>query len=169
MDLNPSTKQYLDNSVTLLEQDCSTRWNLPDQDLDVVFTSNFFEHLPDKESLNRTLHQAHRCLRDGGRLIAMGPNIKYLPASDELRASMADLKLVSDFFVGEFHWEMVLFGFMAIESFAAMRAHGFSAAAFEQAANKREEYKKKIGDKKPVVGTVHPSLFPHLKKLKSDH
>lgn len=81
MDLNPSTKQYLDKSVTLLEQDCSTRWNLPDQDLDLVFTSNFFEHLPDKESLNRTLHQAHRCLCDGGRFIAMGPNIKYLPGS----------------------------------------------------------------------------------------
>jgi len=79
MDLNPSTKQYLDKSVTLLEQDCSTRWNLPDQDLDVVFTSNFFEHLPDKESLNRTLHEAHRCLREGGCLIALGPNIKCLP------------------------------------------------------------------------------------------
>jgi SAM-dependent methyltransferase len=79
MDLNPFAKQHLDSSVNLLEQDCSTRWSLPDQHLDVVFTSNFFEHLPDKDTLNRTINEAHRCLRDGGRLIAMGPNIKYLP------------------------------------------------------------------------------------------
>jgi SAM-dependent methyltransferase len=79
MDLNPSTKQHLDSSVDLLEQDCAARWSLPDQHLDVVFTSNFFEHLPDKDALNRTINEAHRCLRDGGRLIAMGPNIKYLP------------------------------------------------------------------------------------------
>jgi SAM-dependent methyltransferase len=45
----------------------------------VVFTSNFFEHLPDKDCLKRTLRQALRCLKPGGRLIALGPNIKYLP------------------------------------------------------------------------------------------
>jgi hypothetical protein len=47
----------------------------------VVFTSNFFEHLPDKAALSRTLLQAFRTLRPGGRLIAMGPNIKYLPGT----------------------------------------------------------------------------------------
>ena len=45
----------------------------------MVFTSNFFEHLPDKATLTRTLQQARRCLKPGGKLIAMGPNIKYLP------------------------------------------------------------------------------------------
>ena len=52
---------------------------MPDASLDVVFTSNFFEHLPDKVALGRTLDEIHRCLRPGGRLVAMGPNIKYLP------------------------------------------------------------------------------------------
>ena len=37
------------------------------------------EHLPDKQCLKCTLRQAFRCLKPGGRLIAMGPNIKYLP------------------------------------------------------------------------------------------
>jgi SAM-dependent methyltransferase len=45
----------------------------------VVFTSNFFEHLPSKESLRRTLDEAFRCLKSGGRIICLGPNIKYLP------------------------------------------------------------------------------------------
>jgi len=79
MDLNPDAPKFLDKEVKFLLQDCSARWELPDASLDVVFTSNFFEHLPDKASLGRTLDEIHRCLRKGGRLIAMGPNIKYLP------------------------------------------------------------------------------------------
>jgi SAM-dependent methyltransferase len=47
--------------------------------LDVVFTSNFFEHLHTKCDLRDTLMQARRCLRPGGRIIALGPNIRYLP------------------------------------------------------------------------------------------
>jgi SAM-dependent methyltransferase len=79
MDLNPDAPNHLAKDVTFLEQDCSAVWPLPDGSLDVVFTSNFFEHLPDKGCLKRTLRQAFRCLKPGGRLIAMGPNIKYLP------------------------------------------------------------------------------------------
>lgn len=81
MDLNPDAKQYLTAGAELILQDCSQAWPLADGTLDVVFTSNFFEHLPDKSSLTRTLQQAFRCLRKGGRLIAMGPNIKYLPGA----------------------------------------------------------------------------------------
>lgn len=79
MDLNPTTASKLPPEVRLLAQDCSTPWALPDHSLDVVFTSNFFEHLPDKPALGRTLDQASRCLKPGGRLIALGPNIKCLP------------------------------------------------------------------------------------------
>ena len=79
MDLNPDAKTHLATGVQMIEQDCSTVWPLADHSLDAVFTSNFFEHLPDKECLKRTLRQAFRCLKPGGRLIALGPNIKYLP------------------------------------------------------------------------------------------
>jgi SAM-dependent methyltransferase len=78
MDLNPGVSGFLNPDVTLLPQDCSSRWPLPDASLDVVFTSNFFEHLPDKATLGGTLDEIARCLRPGGRLIAMGPNIKCL-------------------------------------------------------------------------------------------
>ena len=78
MDLNPDAPKHLDPKVEFLHQDCSAPWPLAENSLDVVFTSNFFEHLPNTECLNRTLAQALRCLKPGGRLIAMGPNIKYL-------------------------------------------------------------------------------------------
>jgi ubiquinone/menaquinone biosynthesis C-methylase UbiE len=77
MDLNPESKSKISPDVTFLEQDCSKTWNLPDNSLDVVFTSNFFEHLPTKICLLDTLRQASRCLRPSGTIICLGPNIKY--------------------------------------------------------------------------------------------
>lgn len=81
MDLNPDAPRHLQSGVHFLAQDCATRWLLDDGTVDVVFTSNFFEHLPDKTSLGRTLDEILRCLAPGGRLIAMGPNIRYLPGA----------------------------------------------------------------------------------------
>jgi len=81
MDLNPDAPRSLDAHVEFLHQDCSQEWKLEDNSLDTVFTSNFFEHLPDKAALARTLDQIRRCLKPGGRLIAMGPNIKCVPGA----------------------------------------------------------------------------------------
>jgi SAM-dependent methyltransferase len=81
MDLNPDSVRQALPGVQILAQDCSQRWALPDQSLDIVFTSNFFEHLSTKRDLRETLLQAWRCLRPGGRIIALGPNIRYLPGA----------------------------------------------------------------------------------------
>jgi len=78
MDLNPNAKARLNPDVTFLQQDCSQTWQVDAGKLDLVFTSNFFEHLPSKETLGNTLDQALRCLKPGGRLVAMGPNIKFV-------------------------------------------------------------------------------------------
>lgn len=79
MDLNPSVRGYLTSEVQFIEQDCSAEWQLEDNVLDIVFTSNFYEHLPNKAAVKQVLKQTFRCLKPGGRLIAIGPNIKYLP------------------------------------------------------------------------------------------
>lgn len=81
MDLNPASKSLLAKDVELFSQDCSETWPLETNSLDLVFTSNFFEHLPSKEALLRTLREASRCLRPGGRIIAMGPNIRFVPGA----------------------------------------------------------------------------------------
>lgn len=78
MDLNPDARQHLGPEIEFLQQDCSEPWPTPAASLDVIFTSNFFEHLPDKESLSRTLRHALHSLKPGGRLIALGPNVKFL-------------------------------------------------------------------------------------------
>ena len=81
MDLNPDARERLGDTVELFEQDCSQTWPLPSASLDCVFTSNFFEHLRQKDDLRRTLTEIHRCLRKGGRVICMGPNIRALPGA----------------------------------------------------------------------------------------
>lgn len=78
MDLNPDVPARLNPYIIFLQQNCAAEWTLPPDSLDVVFTSNFFEHLPDKSSLSATIRHAHRCLKPGGLLIAMGPNVKFL-------------------------------------------------------------------------------------------
>ena len=45
----------------------------------MVFSSNFFEHLPTKDALLATFRQARLCLKPGGRLICVGPNLRFLP------------------------------------------------------------------------------------------
>jgi SAM-dependent methyltransferase len=77
MDLNPEIVQAAGPNVKIFQQDCSEIWPLAEAELDVVFTSNFLEHLPSKEAVRATLSNAHHCLKPGGRFIAMGPNIKY--------------------------------------------------------------------------------------------
>lgn len=81
MDLNPDAPRYLSPDVQFIRQDCSQPWSIDEASLDVIFTSNFFEHLPDKVALGRTLDQAHQALKPGGLLIAIGPNIKLIPGS----------------------------------------------------------------------------------------
>ena len=81
MDLNPETGNRLSEEVTFLHQDCSQKWPMEAEALDIVFTSNFLEHLPDKPALERTIHEAYRCLRPNGLIICLGPNIKYIPGA----------------------------------------------------------------------------------------
>ena len=50
---------------------------LADQSVDVVFVSNFFEHLPDSAALLAVLGEVRRVLRPSGRLLILQPNIRY--------------------------------------------------------------------------------------------
>lgn len=78
MDLNPNTKTLLKEDIIFHEQDCSKVWDIEQDSLDVVFTSNFFEHLPNKHSLDKTVTEIRKALKPNGLLIAMGPNIAVL-------------------------------------------------------------------------------------------
>ena len=46
------------------------------QSVDVVFVSNFFEHIT-REAILATLAEVRRVLRPGGRLLVLQPNVRY--------------------------------------------------------------------------------------------
>jgi SAM-dependent methyltransferase len=81
IDLNPDAAAHLQPGVRFECQSCAERWPVDDGSVDLVFTSNFFEHLPSKDLLSATLREAHRALRSGGVLVALGPNVRLLPGA----------------------------------------------------------------------------------------
>lgn len=78
VDLNPRAPQYAAPGVEVHVRPTQDLGFLPDGSVDVAFSSNFFEHLPDRVALVRTVQEVKRVLRPGGRIIAMGPNIRYM-------------------------------------------------------------------------------------------
>jgi SAM-dependent methyltransferase len=79
VDMNPDTRNFLNPDVEFHQ--CSALQ--VDADLtssaDIVFTSNFLEHLPDKKTLDVFLQQVKTVLKPGGKYIILGPNLRYLP------------------------------------------------------------------------------------------
>jgi SAM-dependent methyltransferase len=77
IDLNADAARHLDDDVVLLHQSAADPWPLPDGSLDLVFTSNFLEHLPSRDAVLAALGEAFRCLRPGARIVCLGPDIRY--------------------------------------------------------------------------------------------
>jgi SAM-dependent methyltransferase len=81
IDLNPETGRRVEGFARFIQQDCAKPWPLADASLDVVFTSNFLEHLPAKDLVDDTLREARRCVKPGGRIVCVGPNVRYVPGA----------------------------------------------------------------------------------------
>lgn len=81
LDCNSDAKNFLAAGIEFHQRPASDLSFLDDGSVDVVFTSNLLEHLRDKAEVEQTLREAHRVLRSGGHVIAMGPNIRVLGGS----------------------------------------------------------------------------------------
>ena len=99
IDANPLSAHHVAGDVQFTETMADDLSHLPAGSINRAFTSNFLEHLPDKAACDRVLREVLRVLKPSGKLIALGPNIRYaydrywdyydyyLPLSD---ASLAD-------------------------------------------------------------------------------
>ncbi|HEY0179046.1 MAG TPA: class I SAM-dependent methyltransferase [Dokdonella sp.] len=79
VDLNPDVRRFAAPDVRVINASCTAIGELAGASVDAVFMSNFLEHLPSKALVLDTLREAHRILRDGGRVIVLQPNIRFLP------------------------------------------------------------------------------------------
>ena len=78
VDANPAVREHAASDVRIvLGAMPAVLTQLRDGSADVVFCSNFFEHLPDKAAVLAVLGHIHRVLKPGGRLLVIQPNIRY--------------------------------------------------------------------------------------------
>src|SRR5512147_817530 len=63
VDLNPHAPRYAGPGVEVHLGSAEEMGFLADREVDVAFSSNFFEHLPDKGSLTRVLGEIRRVLK----------------------------------------------------------------------------------------------------------
>ena len=72
-------RQYLDPMVRFVQSDgLSLRESMPRHSMDVVFVSNYLEHLPSTAVVIEQLKVLFDVLKPGGRLIVLQPNIRLV-------------------------------------------------------------------------------------------
>jgi SAM-dependent methyltransferase len=76
LDLNPDIVAYADPGVETIVGKSESIQSLSDASVNVVFASNFFEHLS-RESIVATIQEVDRVLIPGGKFIILQPNIRY--------------------------------------------------------------------------------------------
>lgn len=79
VDLNPDSASFLAPGIRFEQADATGVGAVLQGQADIVFTSNFLEHLADKAALETLLGQVLEALKPGGRYLVMGPNLRYLP------------------------------------------------------------------------------------------
>lgn len=78
VDLNEDAKKYASENVEYFNEPAQDLSFLKDNSLDVVFISNFFEHIQDKADILKIIQECKRVLRQNGKLLILQPNIKYI-------------------------------------------------------------------------------------------
>ena len=76
LDVKPDVKRYAKDGVEAVVSDATDMAAIQPGSVDVVFVSNFFEHLTRGDIL-ATLAEVRRILALGGRLLVLQPNIRY--------------------------------------------------------------------------------------------
>ncbi len=111
-DLNPDLKKYANSDVVTIQERADNLSTIPDESIDVVFASNFFEHMKDKDELERVVVEIKRVLSVNGLLLVIQPNIRYAykeywdvidhytPISD---SSLSDLLMINNFNIIKCH------------------------------------------------------------------
>lgn len=78
VDPNPDVADHAAPGVRTVIASSTDLGPIGDGTVDVVFASNFFEHLPDTATFLATLGEIRRVLASGGRLLILQPNIRIL-------------------------------------------------------------------------------------------
>ncbi len=112
VDLNPEVHHFAAPGVRVINESCTAIRQLPAGSADVVFMSNFLEHLPDKQLVLGTFREARRILNDDGHIIVLQPNIRFAYAEYwdffDHHTALSDRSLVEGLQLAGFAPEVVI-------------------------------------------------------------
>ena len=77
VDINPDIHKFCKDNTTVI---CDSLFNMQSHiniKVDIIFASNIFEHLNSKEDVIMGIKICWECLKPGGRLLILQPNIRY--------------------------------------------------------------------------------------------
>lgn len=77
VDINDETSTKASKEVTVYIREAKNLDCIRTNSIDVVFASNFFEHITKEDSLT-TIHEVIRVLKPNGILMILGPNMRYV-------------------------------------------------------------------------------------------
>ncbi|HEX7672443.1 MAG TPA: class I SAM-dependent methyltransferase [Polyangiaceae bacterium] len=81
LDLNPDSEGALGEGIEFVRGDATDLSMIASETVDVVFTSNFMEHLPGKDAVQLMINEVRRVLVPGGSFVALGPNVRVVPGA----------------------------------------------------------------------------------------
>ncbi len=79
IDLNPEAAELLASGVEFHCRAAGDLSFLEAERFDIVFVSNFLEHLEHKHAVEELLRGIQRVLRPRGQCLILGPNLRFLP------------------------------------------------------------------------------------------
>lgn len=134
MDMNSDSGQCVNKDVEFHQGNCLDLLKEFPETADIVFTSNFLEHLPDKKSLETLLTGVWGALKsekDGkaGRYLILGPNLRYIPGRYwdyyDHNLGLTHLSLIEALRLFEFEIEYCLDKFLPYTVKSALPTHPF--------------------------------------------
>jgi SAM-dependent methyltransferase len=129
VDLNLDALRHLDNSIEFHQTRATELGTVVNGTADVLFTSNFLEHLPDKKTLDEFLDQVLIALKPGGRYMILGPNLRYLPGQYwdfyDHHLGLTHLSLTEALQMKGFEVELCIDRFLPFTTQGALPTHPF--------------------------------------------
>ncbi|MBV5327748.1 MAG: class I SAM-dependent methyltransferase [Chlorobium sp.] len=135
VDLNCDAQIFLKPEIEF-HQCSATKINsvLVNGSVDVVFVSNFLEHLPDKKTLNDLLDKILVSLKPLGKCIILGPNLRFLPGKYwdffDHQLGLTNLSLSEALKIKGFSVDVCIDRFLPYSTLGALPTHPFLVKAY---------------------------------------
>jgi ubiquinone/menaquinone biosynthesis C-methylase UbiE len=129
VDLNDDTPSLAHADVKVQQASSTDLSFLADQSVEVVFTSNFLEHLRTKEEALQTFNEVHRVLKKGGLFLILQPNIRHVGFEYwdffDHHIALTDKSLVEGLLIKEFKIKRVISKFLPFTTKSKIPQHPF--------------------------------------------